>query len=417
MPFVHTTVTARALLPEPSFTQDLAANSSLDTMTVHRLAGTDHTADTLIRSTDTAHRRNSLKIRFALLTATLLLPFTACFSQTPSAIPSAPAPQTAPTQAPLASATDSNLAAAPADPFPSADPKFFTAASPTVATVNSFLKQIWGYDPGRLFRVMAIQPTAASGVARVTVYVTSKARDAKVQSLDFYVMPDGEHAIAGDSGMIAFGATPFAATGALLRAHADGASRGAVSKAFELVEFADLQCPHCKEAQPVMDQIVKDFPKAHVVFQLFPLVDIHPSAFKAAAYGICVQKQSNDAFFKYADGVFAIQESLTPSTDDSLLKTAATNAGVNAESVATCAATAATKAIVDADIKLAFDAGINETPTLVVNGRPLPLTSIPYDVLKRIIQFQATLDGVDSGATAETLAPKPPPPVLSNLPK
>jgi len=34
-----------------------------------------------------------------------------------------------------------------------------------------------------------------------------------------------------------------------------------------------------------------------------------------------------------------------------------------------------------------------------------------------LIQFQATLDGVDSGATAETLAPKPPKPTLQDLPK
>ncbi len=39
-----------------------------------------------------------------------------------------------------------------------------------------------------------------------------------------------------------------------------------------LVEFADLQCPHCKEAQGTMDQLVKDFPNARVVFQSFPLV-------------------------------------------------------------------------------------------------------------------------------------------------
>ncbi|HEV2645431.1 MAG TPA: thioredoxin domain-containing protein [Acidobacteriaceae bacterium] len=326
-------------------------------------------------------------------------------SQTPAAVPSAPA------------ASPSAAPAVPADPFPAADPKFFTAKSPTVDTVNAFLKQLWGYDATRAYRVMGIQPTAAAGVARVTVYVATPAAEAKVQPIEFYVLPDGKHAIAEGAGVVAFGAAPFAATAELLRSRADGATRGAASKALELVEFADLQCPHCKDAQPVMDQIVKDFPKAHVVFQLFPLVDIHPSAFKAAAYGVCVQKQSNDAFFKYADAVFAVQETLTPATDDALLKTAAANSGVNADTVAACASSPATKQIVDADIKLAFDAEINETPTLAVNGRVLPLTSIPYDVLKQIIQYQATLDGVDSGATAETLAGKSPQPVVSDLPK
>jgi hypothetical protein len=70
---------------------------------------------------------------------------------------------------------------------------------------------------------------------------------------------------------------------------------------------------------------------------------------------------------------------------------------------------------VNADIKLAEDAGITETPTLVVNGRPLPLMSIPYDTLKLIIQYQATLDHVDSGATPETLAHHPAAPALKDL--
>ena len=87
----------------------------------------------------------------------------------------------------------------------------------------------------------------------------------------------------------------------------DGAVRGAASKDLLLVEFADLQCPHCKEVQATMDQLVKDFPNARVVFQSFPLVEIHPFAFKAAAYGYCVQKQKNDAFFPYAAAVFDTQ--------------------------------------------------------------------------------------------------------------
>ena len=91
--------------------------------------------------------------------------------------------------------------------------------------------------------------------------------------------------------------------------------------------------------------------------------------------------------------------------------------GLDSDAIATCAATQATKDIVNADIKLAQDAGIDQTPLLVANGRVLPLTSVSYDDLKKLIQYQADLDGVKSGATAETLAPKPPQPTLQTLPK
>jgi hypothetical protein len=47
--------------------------------------------------------------------------------------------------------------------------------------------------------------------------------------------------------------------------------------------------------------------------------------------------------------------------------------------------------------------GVNQTPTIFVNGRALPLTGIPYEMLQKIIEFQAKLDGVP-------LPPAPPAP-------
>lgn len=358
-----------------------------------------------------------MKNRFAVLTAALLFPLTVsiAFAQAPAAAPAAPPPQ-APSAKSLAAAPAPT--AAPVDPFPPTSPRYFTSPTPTVDTVNAFLHQVWGVDPSRIYRVMAIQTTPAPGVVKVTVFVTVKGAPAdKTQAATFYITPDGKHAIGEGSGVVPFGAAPFAATRDVLKVRADGASRGATSKDLEIVEFADLQCPHCKEVQATMDQIVQDFPKARIVFQLFPLTEIHPSAFKAAAYGVCVQKQSDDAFFKYASGVFDTQEGLTPATEDTLLKAAAKRADLDPEAIAACAATPATKNIVEADIKLAADAGVDQTPMLSINGRVIPISGLSYEVLKQVIQFQATLDGVDSGATAETLAPKPPPPTLQSLPK
>lgn len=358
------------------------------------------------------------------LAITLSLGTAAAMAQTPAAPPAAPAPATPPTAPATANpaAQAPYLAAPPApqslvvSPFPTANPEDFTAVTPTVDTVNSFLNQVWGYDPNRQWRVMAIQKTEAPNVTKVVVYIATKEADAKPQAVVFYVTPDGKHIIQGPA-LVYFSATPYAETAALLKARANGAARGAASKDLMIVEFADLQCPFCKVAQSTMDQIVKDFPAAHVVFQQFPLVNIHGSAFKAAAYGVCAQKQSDDAFFKYAAGVFDTQEALTPTTDDTLLRAAALRAGLDGDAIAACAKTQATKDIVNYDIKLAQDAAIDQTPTLVVNGRPISL-GVAYDTIKQLIVFQAQLDGVATGASADILAPPPPaqPPVI-NLPK
>jgi protein-disulfide isomerase len=288
-----------------------------------------------------------------------------------------------------------------ADPFPPVNPKYFTAATPTAETVNSFLKQLWGYDPNRIWRVEAIQSTAAPGLSKVIVFVSDRSPNAKVQTTAFFVTPDGTHALAGEE-VISFGATPFAETRKMMQTRADGASRGSASKDLLLVEFADMQCPHCKDAQGTMDQIVKDFPNARVVYQSFPLVDLHPFAFKAAAYGYCVQKQKNDAFFPYAAAVFDTQEALTAETGDATLKAAVTKAGLDPAAIDACAATQAIKDQVNASVKLAEDAGVNQTPMISINGHVLPLAGIPYETLKTIISYRAVTDGVPGATTTET---------------
>lgn len=285
------------------------------------------------------------------------------------------------------------------DPFPPVNQKYFTASTPTVATVDSFLKALWGYDPDRIWRVEAIQTTQAPGVSKVVVYVSDRKPNAKVSSASFFVLPDGKHAIADASGIISFGATPFADARRTLQEHADGAHRGAAGKDLLLVEFADLQCPHCKEAQPIMDRLAQDFPNAQIVFQNLPLAEIHPFAFKAAAYGYCVTKQKNDAFFPYASDVFDKQAALTPATGDQTLKDAVTKAGLDPAAIDACASTPETKNAVQASVKLAEDLGVQQTPMLAINGRLIPLTTnIPYETLKTIVAYQAVQDGVSTGA-------------------
>ena len=280
------------------------------------------------------------------------------------------------------------------DPFPPTDPKNFTAASPTTETVDQFLTALWGYDTNRLWRVFSIQSTPAPGVSRVTVLVAEKTANAKVQPTAFFVTPDGKHAIAGD-GVIDFGAKPFAANRQILQARADGPSRGASNKDLELVEFADMQCPHCKDAQASMDRLLQDFPNARVVYQNFPIASIHPFAVKAAEYGVCVAKARPDAFWTYLQAVYDTQGGLTAEDGDATLKAAVTKAGGDPAAVDACAATPATKAQVDASVQLGKDVGVDQTPILLINGHMVPVSpaSIPYETLKQIVAFQAQQDG------------------------
>jgi protein-disulfide isomerase len=281
--------------------------------------------------------------------------------------------------------------AAPA--FPPIDPANFTAASPTKETVNNFLQMSWGYDDSRIWQVAAIQKTAAEGVSKVIIYVGDKTGKQKPGGIAFFALPDGKHIIAGDE-VLPFGDHPYTEYRALAQQRADGPYRGNASKDLEIVEFADFECPHCKEAQANMDKLAVDFPQARIVFQNYPLPQ-HKAAPGAAAYGVCVAKQGgSSAFFSFASAVFDGQDGLvSPDGATLTLNSAVTKAGLDPAKVSACAAEPGTIAQVETSVKLARDLDINQTPTLLVNGRQVPANG-PYETIKQIIEYQEKMDGV-----------------------
>jgi protein-disulfide isomerase len=311
-----------------------------------------------------------------------LLASTGIASAQAARIPAAPTPAQASTQA----------AKPPQQPhLPPVNPANFTATSPTKAEVESFLKASWGYDQNRISEVAAILKTDAPGISKVVVFVAEKDHP-QVGNIEFFVTPDGRHLIAGNS-VLPFGADPFQAARALLLQKANGPWTGSASRNHELVEFADLECPHCKVAQTIMARLRADFPNAHYVFENFPLVEVHPEAFLAAAYGECVAKTGgNAAFFKYVDNVFTNQDKLTPADAKATLDSAVTVAGQDPAKIAACAASPEGKAAVEASMKLGQQLHVDETPTLYVDGRPVPVTAMPYSVLKQLIEYQFSMD-------------------------
>jgi protein-disulfide isomerase len=324
--------------------------------------------------------------------AALVVVSSVAMAQAPVA--KAPAAQTpAPAaQAPSAQIQKPQSAAPVAQGFPPVNLKNFTADSPTTAEVNDFLKALWGYDENRTWSVAAILKTAAPGVAKVVVFAEEAGQSGQKTTI-FFTTPDGKHAIADQ--VIDFGAKPFAANRKLLQDRAEGAAQGATGKDLMLVEFADLQCPRCKEAQDTMNKLAADFPQARIVYENFPLTEIHPFAYAAAAEGVCVRKAKGDAaFFTYAQNVYNKQEGLTTEGAATTLTTAVAAAGADAKTVSACAKSEETKKDIEASIQLGKDLGVDQTPLLFANGHVFALNGVPYETLKKVIAYQAGQDGV-----------------------
>ena len=115
----------------------------------------------------------------------------------------------------------------------------------------------------------------------------------------------------------------------------------------------------------------------------------------AAAYGDCVAKLAGStAFFQFASAVFDGQDGLATADGATLtLNSAAHQGRLDPAKVSACAASPETKAAVDISVKLSKDLDIASVPTLVINGREVPANA-PYDTLKKIIEYQAKLDGI-----------------------
>lgn len=256
-------------------------------------------------------------------------------------------------------------------------------ALPSEDTVNSFLYQMFGYDATITWKIAEIRPSEAVGLAEVTVIITNP-QGSNANKL--YVTADGKHAITGD--VLPFGAKPFDDARGKLEKGVNGAAKGPAKAPVTIVEFSDMQCPHCKTAAPNIEQLLSLEPGVHFVFQNFPL-PAHNWAEKAAGYVDCVGRASNDAVWKFIQKTFDEQSNITESNADEKLKAIASDSGVKGDEIGVCAAKAETKARIEASVALGKSVGVTGTPTLFINGRALS-GAAPVDLLKKVVEFQAS---------------------------
>jgi protein-disulfide isomerase len=256
---------------------------------------------------------------------------------------------------------------------------------PSEETVMSFLKQTFGYDPNVPLEVLGISQSEMPGVAHVIVRVGGPQQP----PAHLYVTQDGQHAILGE--VIPFGSRPFEPARKKLEAQAKGQHKGmTAAPRVTIVEFSDLQCPHCKAGQPVIDKLVADTPGAELIFQPFPLTG-HDWASKAALMGECVGQQNPQAFWKYVQGVFDAQDQITAATAPQKLQEIAQAAGVNGAQATTCAATQPVARRIQDSIDLGMSLGVSGTPTVFINGRKFTsIAGIPYEQLKKVVEFDAS---------------------------
>jgi protein-disulfide isomerase len=155
-------------------------------------------------------------------------------------------------------------------------------------------------------------------------------------------------------------------------------AKGPAKAPVTIVEFSDYQCPFCKRAENVVDQVVKTYgDKVRVVFGHYPL-PMHPDARPAAEAATCAGQQGK--FWEYHEKLFANANAL----GSDKLKAYAHEVGLDAAKFDQCIAKNEGKAAVDKDIAEAGSVGVTGTPAFFINGRMLSGAQ-PFEKFKDVI--------------------------------
>jgi protein-disulfide isomerase len=142
-----------------------------------------------------------------------------------------------------------------------------------------------------------------------------------------------------------------------------GPARGPDDAPITIVEFSDFQCPFCRRAGPILDEVLRRYPQdVRLVFRHLPLESIHPRARAAAEASGCAHDQGR--FWEFHDRVFESQQALT----DADLREHAEALGLELEVYDACVTAHTHREGVTADVEAAQAAGISSTPAFVING-------------------------------------------------
>ena len=128
-----------------------------------------------------------------------------------------------------------------------------------------------------------------------------------------------------------------------------------------IVEFSDYECPACRSTHEVVKQVRAVYgDRVKWIYKDYPLRR-HKEAFKAAEASHCAQEQGK--FWEYQESLFT-----TPDLAPANLVNNAAQLGMSPEKFSSCLQDSKYKALVEKNVRDASQAGIDRTPSFIING-------------------------------------------------
>ena len=153
--------------------------------------------------------------------------------------------------------------------------------------------------------------------------------------------------------------------------------KGAKNPKVVIVEYADYQCPHCREAAKVLREIAKEFPnQVSLVYKDFP---INPSKISTHIAGGAYCAMMQNRFWEYNNLAFEEQQTLKAKSSREIAK----KMNLNLSMFDKCLASSDAKKHVVKSKNEGEKIGVRGTPAIFINGEK----HIGYDkfsIIKKI---------------------------------
>ncbi|HCM67628.1 MAG: hypothetical protein A2898_05605 [Candidatus Kerfeldbacteria bacterium RIFCSPLOWO2_01_FULL_48_11] len=134
-----------------------------------------------------------------------------------------------------------------------------------------------------------------------------------------------------------------------------------------LTEYSDFQCPACKSALPIVQQVIDTYAdRIKITYNNFPLSSIHQNSDEAAKAGECAFDQNK--FWEYHDMLYDRQDLWANMSDpQETFTNYAQEVGMDTGVFNTCYDGSDAKDRVEYDKREGNTRGINSTPTFMVD--------------------------------------------------
>ena len=238
-------------------------------------------------------------------------------------------------------------------------------ASSLQKSIEAFLRSNYALGSDVQITVGTPKEIGSSGLSEVSIDV--KTPDGS-NTVKMYVTKDGRYLVQGEVSDLT--SDPLAANRSKIKTDASPVL-GDPNAPITIVEYADFQCPVCRNLHDAMRGILPNYPQVKFIFKDFPLDNLHPWARTAAIAGRCAYMQDPKSFWKMYDTIYDNQDLITASDAYQKMLDYAGKAGLNSDTFKACMASPEAAAAVNANIENGKLVEVNSTPTIFVNGRRL----------------------------------------------